>query len=141
MHACTDMDWDPVMLATSGAYLGTSTFKHQLALVGRVVGIGTGRTKVVVGDNLHDVRRAELGHSALEGEGKVVRLETFKSAQGTGTSGRLWGVGGVMLRKIRFGAGFYRANWFDADIRRGEIAIEKCRIGTIVFFNSAHKLG
>ena len=56
VHACTDMDWDPVMLAPSGAYLGASAFKHQLALVGRVMGVGAGRAKVVVGDNLHDVR-------------------------------------------------------------------------------------
>ena len=105
------------------------------------MGIGTGRAKVVVGDKLHDVRRAELGHSALVGEGKVVRLKPFDSAQGTGASRRLRRVGGIMLRKVWFGVGFYRADCFDGDVRRGEIAIEKCRIGTIVFLDSAHELG
>ena len=32
VHACMDMDWDPVMLAPSGAYLGLSPDKHQLRL-------------------------------------------------------------------------------------------------------------
>ena len=39
--------------------------------------VGTSGAEVVVGDELHDVGRTELGHSALVGEGKMVRLKSF----------------------------------------------------------------
>ena len=51
--------------------------------------VGAGRAEVVVGDELHDVGRTELGDSAVGVEGIVVRLESFKSTQGAGTLGRL----------------------------------------------------
>ena len=70
------------------------------------MGVGTGRAKVVVGDKLHDVRRAELGHSALVGEGKVVRLKSFEGTQGTGARWRCRRVGGVVLRNAWIGVGF-----------------------------------
>ena len=103
--------------------------------------VGTSGAEVVVGDELHDVGRAELGHSALVGEGKVVRLESFEGTQGTGARWRCRRVGGVVLRNIWFGVGLYRADSFDGDIRRREVAIEKCRVGTVVFLNSAYELG
>ena len=43
-----------------------------------------------------------------------------------------------MVRRFRFGVGFSRADGFDAHICRGEIAIEKCRVGLIIFLDSAH---
>ena len=94
MHACMDMNWDPVMFAPSGAHLGLSADEHLLALVGRVKGVGAGGAKVVVGDDFHDVWRTEFGDSAVVGEGIMVRLESFKSAQGAGAFGRLGVPGG-----------------------------------------------
>ena len=43
--------------------------------------------------DFHDVERAELGDSAVVVEGIVVRLESFRSAQGAGASGRLGALG------------------------------------------------
>ena len=71
----------------------------------------------------------------------MVRLEPFKSAQGAGTFGRLWWIGGGMVWKVWFGAGFNRANCFDADIVQGEIEVEEGRIGSITSLGSAHELG
>ena len=46
-----------------------------------------------------------------------------------------------MTRRFRFGAGFYRADGFDAYICQGGIAIEKGRVGSIILLDSAHELG
>ena len=46
-----------------------------------------------------------------------------------------------MVWKVWFGAGFYRANCFDADIVQGEIEVEEGRIGSITSLGSAYELG
>ena len=46
-----------------------------------------------------------------------------------------------MVWNVWFGAGFYRAKGFDADIVQGEIEIEEGRIGSITSLGSAHELG
>ena len=45
----------------------------------------------------------------------------------------------MMMR--RFSVGFNRADGFDAHICQGETAIEKGRVGSIIFLDSVHELG
>ena len=49
--------------------------------------LGTAGAEVVVCDDLEDVGSAQFSSSACFAEGKVVSLEPFDRAQGTGTFG------------------------------------------------------
>ena len=141
MHAGTDVDWNSVMHAAFDPHLGVPVEEFQLAFVGGIVRIGTGRAEVVVGDDLQDVGGAEFADSAVVVEWVMVGLEVFNSAHGARTSRRRRVAGRGMTRRFRFGAGFYRANGFDAYICQGEIAIEKGRAGSIILLYSADELG
>ena len=65
VHAGTDMDWNPIMHASFGAHFGLPVEVVLLALVGRVVGIGTNGAEFVVGDDFQDIGRAEFADSAV----------------------------------------------------------------------------
>ena len=82
VHAGTDMDWNSIMHAAFGAHFGVPVEEFLLALVGGVVGIGTGRAEVVVGDDFQDVGRAKFANSAVAVEWVVVGLEVFDMVQG-----------------------------------------------------------
>ena len=116
MHSGADMDWDTVMHAAFGAHLGGPVVEFQLALVGRIVRISTGRAEVVVGDDFQDVRRAKFANSAIAVEWVVVGLEVFDGAHDARTTRRWRIVGGGITSRFGFVAGLCRANGFDADI-------------------------
>ena len=141
MHTGADVDWNSVMHAAFDAHLGVPVEEFQLALVGGIVRIGTGRAEVVVRDDLQDVGRAEFADSAVALEWVMVGLEVFNSAHGARTIRRRRAVGRGMTRRFRFGAGFYRVNGFDAHICQGETVIEKGRVGSIILLDSAYELG
>ena len=97
---------------------------------------------MVVGDDLQDVRGAEFADSAVAVvEWVMVGLEVFNSAQGARRSRRRSVAGRGGARRFGFGVGFNRADGFDVDIRQGEIAIKKGRVGSVILLNSAHELG
>ena len=92
------------------------------------MGVGAGGAEVVVGDDLHDVGRAEFGDSALAVEWIVVRLKPFDSTHGARASRRLRVVGRGRTCRFGFGAGVSMLNGFNAYVCQGEIEIEKGRI-------------
>ena len=102
------------MHASFGAHFGLPVEECLLALVGRIVGIGTGGAEVVFGDDFQDVGRAKFADSAVAVEWVMVRLEVFDSTHDARTTRRRRIVGRGMTRRFGYGAGFYRANGFDA---------------------------
>ena len=71
---------------------------------------------------------AQLGNSTVEVEGKVVQLESFGSAEGTGASRRLIRNAGGRTRRFGLGIGRFVPNWFDSYIHRGEVKVKKRRV-------------
>ena len=69
----------------------------------------------------------------------MVRLEILDRTHGARTTRRRRIARRMMMR--RFSVGFNRADGFDAHICQGETAIEKCRVGSIIFLDSVHELG
>ena len=99
MHAGAAVNWEAVMLATLGTNLGGTSVEGQSASIGWIMCVGAARANFIVGDEFQNVRGAQLGNSAVEVEGKVVRLESFSSAEGARVS---WSLnrssGGMMSR-------------------------------------------
>ena len=91
------------MFASFGTHLESTIVEGQSALEGRVMCMGAARANFLVGDEFQDVRGAQLGNSAVEIEGKVVRLESFGGAEGARASGRL--MRNARGRTRRFGLG------------------------------------
>ena len=83
--------------------------------------VGAARANFIVGDEFQDVRGAQLGNSAVEVEGKVVRLESFSSAEGARVSWSLNRSSGGMVRRFEFGIGRSVLNWFDSFIHGGKV--------------------
>ena len=88
MHTGADVDWNSVMHAAFDAHLGVPVEEILLALVGGIMGIGTGRAEVVVGDDFQDVWRAKFANSAVAVEWVMVRLEVFDSTHDARTTRR-----------------------------------------------------
>ena len=120
MHAGADVDWDSVVHAALGAHLGVPVEEFLLALVGRIVGISTGRAEVV--DDFQDVGRAKFADSALAVEWVVVGLEVFDGAHDARMTRRRRIVGRGMTSRFGFVAGLCRANGLMLTL-----AIEKLR--------------
>ena len=59
------MDWNSVMHAAFGAHFGVPVEEFLLALVGGILGIGTGRAEVAVGDDFQDLGRAKFANSTV----------------------------------------------------------------------------
>ena len=99
VHAGTTVNRESIILASGGTNLGGTIVEGQSALEGRVICMGAARANFIVGDEFQDVRGAQLGNSSVEVEGKVVRLESFDSAEGARASGWLnRSSGGMMSR-------------------------------------------
>ena len=75
------------MFASFGTHLESTIVEGQSALKGRVMCVGAARANFIARDEFQDVRGAQLGNSAVEVEGKVVRLESFGGAEGARVSG------------------------------------------------------
>ena len=80
VHAGAAVNWDSIMLASSGTHFGGSIMECQPAWKGRVVCVGATGAELVVRDDLEDVRGAQLGSTALRAEGVVFGLESFGCA-------------------------------------------------------------
>ena len=116
VHAGTDMDWNPAMLASFGAHFGIPVEEGLLALVGRIVGLGAGGAEVVVRDDFQDIGRAKFANSTVAAEWVMGRLEVLDSTHDARTTRRRRINGRGMRRWFGFVAEFYRANGFDAHI-------------------------
>ena len=68
-------------------------------------------------------------------------METFGSAKSSKTCGNIFRGCGGLTRRLGFGVGRTVADWFDPNIHRGIVAIEKSRIGLIMFLRLADELG
>ena len=60
MHAGAAVNWEAVVHAASGTNFGGPRMECQGAAVGRVMDVGAGRANFVGGDDLPDVRGAQL---------------------------------------------------------------------------------
>ena len=117
------MDWNSVMLASFGAHFGLPVEECLLALVGRVMGLGTGGAEVVVGDDFQDVGRAKFADSAVAVEWVMVRLEVLDSTHDARTARRRRIDGREMTRRFGFGAGIGRPYCLDAHRDRAEVEV------------------
>ena len=71
----------------------------------------------------------------------MVRLEPFKGAQGAGTSGRLWCIGGGKVWRVWFGAGIGGMHCLDTHCGRAEVEVEEGEIGSIMPLDLVHMVG
>ena len=99
------MDRKPIMFASFGPHFGNTIVEGQSALEGRVMCVSAARANFVFGDEFQDLRGAQLGNSTVKVEGKVVQLESFGSAEGTGASRRLIRNAGGRTRRFGLGIG------------------------------------
>ena len=128
VHAGKMVDRKPIMFASFGTHLGSTTVEGQSALEGGVMCVGAARANFIAGDEFQDIRGAQLGNSAVKVEGKMVRLESFGGAEGARASGRLIGNAGGRTRRFGLGTGRSILNWFDPYIHWGEVKVEKRRV-------------